>query len=215
MSRDATLTDTKLSRAQIYPVLLVFLDWPNTPVRVWAGMGTLVWGGQSWLGVGDLGGISPVQESMDGAANGITLAISGVKATNVVEVLDNRIQGKSAKIYLGMMTTVGEVAGTWDVEPYCVFDGLIDTADISSNGETSTISVKLEKEFIDSRSQSRRYTDQDQKIDYPTDRGFEFVAGIANKTVLWGRVQMGLTGGGTAGGSGGGGGGGLYNYNEP
>lgn len=184
MSRDASLTDAKLSKGTLYPVLLAEIDWPGGMVRVWTGYGSLSWNSQTWLGTGDLGSVSAVQESSDGTANGLTLTLNGIKAANIVEILSNSVQGKSAKLYFGLLAS----PGVWDIEPYCVFDGFIDFPRIEDTGDRATIHLQLEKEFIDQRAQSRRSTDQDQKIDYPNDKGFEYVAGLANKTILWGRV---------------------------
>jgi len=35
----------------------------------------------------------------------------------------------------------------------------------------------------------RRYTDEDQKIEHPTDKGFEFVAAIQDLELVWGRSK--------------------------
>ena len=51
-------------------------------------------------------------------------------------------------------------------------------------------------------SRQRRYTSEDQKIDYPNDKGLEFVAEIAEKEIVWGRSQAGSGGGGGGGGGG-------------
>ena len=47
----------------------------------------------------------------------------------------------------------------------------------------------------------RRYTAEDQKIDYPNDKGLEFVAEMAEKEIVWGRGQVTAGGGGRGGGS--------------
>ena len=44
------------------------------------------------------------------------------------------------------------------------------------------------------RAKVRRYTAEDQKIDHPTDKGFEFVTSIVQKQIIWGRATP--TGGG-------------------
>lgn len=195
--RDATLTDVALSKAQIYPVLLANIDWPSGAVRVWTGYGNLSWNSLTWAGTGDLGTMSTIQESSDGRANGVTLTLNGIKLVTLVDALAVDVQGRSTKVYFGLMTSTG----TWEVEPYCIFDGFIDFPKIEDSGDTSKICIQLEKEFIDARAQCRRSTDQDQKIDYPTDRGFEYVAGLASKQVLWGRTSVGTTtsAGGSAG----------------
>ena len=71
----------------------------------------------------------------------------------------------------------------------------------------STITIAVENKLIAfERSKVRRYTAEDQKIDHPTDKGFEFVTAIVEKEIIWGR-PTGSTGG-SSGGSGVNGGGG-------
>lgn len=57
------------------------------------------------------------------------------------------------------------------------------------------------------KTKVRRYTAEDQKIDHPTDKGFEFVTAIVEKQIMWGRPtgssQNGSTGSsGNQGGTG-------------
>ena len=74
---------------------------------------------------------------------------------------------------------------------------------ITDSGDTSTIKVTVENRLIEfERSRQRRYTSEDQKIDYPNDKGLEFVAEIAEKEIVWGRSQAGSGGGGGGGGGG-------------
>ncbi len=46
--------------------------------------------------------------------------------------------------------------------------------------------MQLEKELIDRRTNSRRRTHEDQQIDAPGDLYFQYVAGLAQKQVVWG-----------------------------
>ena len=58
----------------------------------------------------------------------------------------------------------------------------MDTMTIAESGEYSTISISAENKLIAlERSKVRRYTAEDQKIDHPTDKGFEFVTAIVEK----------------------------------
>jgi hypothetical protein len=61
---------------------------------------------------------------------------------------------------------------------------------VDDNGTTATISVKLEKEAVDSRTRGRRYTHEDQQIDAPGDLFFEYAAGIADKVFTWGTATV-------------------------
>ena len=76
----------------------------------------------------------------------------------------------------------------------------MDTMVLNDGGETATIQVTVENRLIEfERTRIRRYTAEDQKIDYPNDKGLEFVAEMAEKEIVWGRASVG-TGGGAGNG---------------
>jgi hypothetical protein len=183
MSRDLpTGLGTALTQPTLHPVFLVELQWPTGTVNVWNGYRDLSWDSKTWVGTGHLGGISAVKESRDGAANGIALTLAGIPSSQIALALANNSQGKPAKLWFGEINS----AGAFTVAPYLLFDGVIDVCPIEDSGDTATISVQLEKELIDTRARGRRYTHEDQIIDFPADLGFEFVAGLADKPLNWG-----------------------------
>lgn len=198
MSRDLPIGFLALVSAQkVAPVFLVELDWPGGTMLLWNGYYTLRWDGVDWLPLGHLGGIAEIKESSDLGANGVQLSLSGIPTALIASALANDSQGRAARIYFGVISP-----GGFTVDPYCIFDGMIDYCSIVINGDTSSISVFLEKEFIDNRSNARRWNHQDQQIDYPGDLGFEFVAALSNKQFTWGKATQ-FASGGPAEGSGG------------
>lgn len=170
------------SAAKVAPVFLVRLDWPSGTVFVWTGYGNIAWDGQTWIGTGDLGRVSDVRESREGAANGLTLSLHGIPSGNIAQALADDSQGRPGKMWLGFLAADGSLV----VDPYLIFDGVIDVCPVEDDAETCIVSVQLEKELIDSRARGRRYTHEDQKIQYPTDRGFEYIAGLQDKQIVWG-----------------------------
>lgn len=183
MARNLPTGYAALTEADVfYPVMLIELDWSSGAVRAWTGYGEISWGGNTYYGVGDFGSVSPIGESNNLGANGVTLTLSGVPSDAIAEALTNDSQGRSGKIWIASLNR----AGTFQADPYLIFDGLIDVTGIDDSGDTATISVSLEKELIDRRVQSRRSTHEDQQIDYPGDLFFEYVAGLQNKVLAWG-----------------------------
>lgn len=186
MSRDLpTGLGTALQATRILPIFLVELHWATGIVYVWSGCGDLSWDSKTWVGTGHLGSISEIRESTDGAANGVDVTLSGIPSTIIAQALDGDSQGRQAKIYFGV---IGD-DGTLTIDPYLVFDGLIDSSAIEDSGETSSITVSCEKELIDNRPKARRFTHEDQQIDFPGDMFFEYVAGMADKDILWGTAS--------------------------
>lgn len=138
----------------------------------------------TYIGVGDLLALGSVQESAELKANGTSITLTGVKTSLIAIARDEDYQGKKATIKLGAMNESAQVITT----PVTLFTGFMDVMSIADSGETSTINVTVENKLIAfERKYVRRFTDNDQKIDHPTDDGFEFVASIQDKEIIWGR----------------------------
>jgi hypothetical protein len=181
-----------------YFVRMVF-DSGESPnvLNLWSGVGDLAYGGNTYTGVGDLLSISSVAESSDISATGINVAITGIKSSFIVIAKDHEYQGRPLSVSLGAF----DVNGALIADPLIVFSGFMDTMKIAESGSTSTITISVENKLIAfERSRVRRYTAEDQKIDHPTDKGFEFVTAIVEKEIIWGRSTG--TSGGSSGSSG-------------
>ena len=73
-------------------------------------------------------------------------------------------------------------------DPFLCFAGRLDVPDMVIGGERMTIAVAYESRLIDlDRARERRYTSEDQKIDYPDDLGFDFVPALQDMQIVWGR----------------------------
>jgi hypothetical protein len=101
------------------------------------------------------------------------------------------------KLWLGVLNEADAVI----VDPYESFGGRMDVPSIEEGGETSTIKLRVENRLVDfNRARERRFTHEDQQIDYPGDLGFEYVAGYQEWNGVWGKP--GSTAGSTATSSG-------------
>ena len=177
-----------------YFVRMVF-DSGESPnvLNLWSGVGDLAYGGNTYTGVGDLLSISAVAESSDMSATGINVSITGIKSSFIVIAKDHEYQGRPLSVSLGAFDANGALIA----DPLIVFSGFMDTMTIAESGSTSTITISVENKLIAfERSRVRRYTAEDQKIDHPTDKGFEFVTAIVEKEIIWGRSTGTSQGGG-------------------
>lgn len=169
--------------AQLSPILFLEFETAGGTSRAWTGYGTISWNGQSWTGLGHLLGVSAIEESGDVQANGVSISLSGVPAELVSIALAQVRQNKPVRIWLGALNASGGVIA----DPYLMFQGRFDTAAIEEGAETATITVQAENRLIDlERPRARRYTPDDQAIDYPGDKGLEYVASIQDLTLKWG-----------------------------
>lgn len=137
-----------------------------------------------YQGLGDLLSIGQIKESTDLQANGTNISLSGIKQSIISIARDEDYQGKKGTIRLGAMNEQAEVI----TNPVNIFSGFMDVMTITDSGVKSTINVTLENKLIAfERKYVRRYTDNDQKIEYPADDGFEYVASIQDTEIVWGK----------------------------
>lgn len=174
---------TEIAKGEVQPVIFAELEFDSGTTRYWTGYGSLSWDSKTWLGTGDLGTISEISETRSVRAEGITLEISGIPSANIALALTENYQGRPVSIWHGFVDDAVAVLA----DPVLTFKGLMDGMSIRDEGETSTIQVSAENRLAElKRSRERRSTDQDQRIDYPNDRAYEFVAGLQDKDIRWG-----------------------------
>ena len=203
MSRTLTSGMLAVTTADVVrPVYLVQMTFdsgasPNE-LNLWSGIGNLSYGGDTYTGLGDLLSISEITETSDISAPGINVELAGLKSSFLVIAKNHEYQGRPLTVYLGAFNDQGALIDN----PIVIFSGFMDTMVIKEGAATSTISVNVENKLVAfERSRVRRYTAEDQKIDHPNDKGFEFVTSIVEKEIIWGR-PTGSSQGGSSGSSG-------------
>lgn len=180
----------------VRPITLVQCAFDTGNLNLWSGIGDLTVSGVDYVGAGSLLSIGEIAETSELSANGITVTLSGVTSPLLSKARDEDYQGRELKVLLGAMDAVNGVISN----PVVVFSGFMDTMVINDGGETSTIQVTVENRLIEfERTRVRRYTAEDQKIDFPTDKGLEFVAEMEEKEIVWGRASVSSGGGGGGG----------------
>lgn len=209
MSRDlpsALSDELELSEVTIFYAIELFFD--TSTLRFWSGLGELSFGGETYVGSGNLISISSVEENIDISAKGATLTLSGLPSDMLSLAISEPYQGRKCKIYFGVRGAnvnylqqedgslvlnedgsgiITSVLDDADVASE-IFSGYIDQMNIDEGPETSSISVYVESRLIDlQRPRERRYTSESQKSRFPNDRGFEFVEDLQAKKFQWGR----------------------------
>ncbi len=165
-----------------YPVAFVHIKFPSGDLRLWSGLGPITFGGHEWIGAGDLGKISPIEETTKLESAGLKLTLAGVKFENLALALGELRQGLPVELWLGFMTNSDELIA----DPASVFAGETDQADIHEDGATVDITISVESRMqLLQQKKERRRTHEDQQIRYPGDRGFEYVAALQNAEIKW------------------------------
>ncbi len=167
----------------VRPIILIELDFPSGFTRLWNGIGNLTFDGDTYNGAADLGTISGVEETEELRATGITMALSGIPSDMLSLALTEEYQGRSAKVWIGFMDASNAI-----IDAMLIFLGRMDIMTIEEGGTSSMIGLTAENVLITlERPNERRYTPEDQKLQFPNDEGFEFVVDIQEKELVWGR----------------------------
>lgn len=183
MSRTLTpAMATEAGQPAVSPIFLVEMDFASGFVRAWSGYGELTWDSKTWLGAGHLMAIDALSEDIDFVANGANLKLSGIPSEYISIALGQHYQGRPATIYLGMLDSSGAVVA----DPVPIYAAQMDTMEIDEDGETAAVIVRVESQAVSlKRPKEWRYTHEDQQIDYPGDLGFEYVAALQEKDLIW------------------------------
>ena len=179
---------TEVTTVQLAPVILVSLSFPSAYTRLWTGYGTLTYAGVPYLGIGTFGSISPIEETTDLAARGISMQLSGVPTANIALALTEDYQGRECTVLFGALSPT---AGTLISSPVTVFQGRMDVMQISDDGQSADITMTAENRLVDfKRPREVRYTHEEQTALFPGDLGLEFVTAIQEKAIYWGNPNQ-------------------------
>jgi hypothetical protein len=168
----------------IQPAFFVMATFATGPVYLWSGIGSIVWNGHTWLGVGTLGSISVAEEGSTVEAKGITIGLSGFDSSFLTAVLGEFQLGLPVVVYLGLFADGALIAS-----PITAWAGRMDQPTITVGGETADIKISCENRLIDlNTSVQRRYTNDDQQLVAPGDLGLSFQSGIQEVVIYWGVI---------------------------
>lgn len=181
--RDISIAvQTEMVSNKIRPLFLVSLQFSNETVYLWTGVGDLIWSGATYKGVGTLGQISPIIETIETQAQGVTLSLSGIPNDLLSEALGQVTASGKAKVWLGFMDASGNLIN----DPIPAFQGLIDAPEVDMSVETSTISIAVESRLADlQRARGGRLTDSDQRSRHPSDGGLQYVSRLQDHFFQW------------------------------
>lgn len=181
MSTDIELA---IQSSNVPYLVLVELDFVEGIVRLSNTSYNIEWDGHTWIAAGNLGTVSAIEEGQDLQEYGCTLTLSGISADYIAKCLGTGYQGRSASIWLAPLTDDYQILAA----PIVIFKGSMDTMPISL-GSDASIQLTVESKLIDwERPRVRRYNNEDQTAEFPADRGFEFVALMVEKELVWGRA---------------------------
>jgi len=175
VSRNLTATAlAELAKPGVKLAWLAKLIFITETLYVWTGMSDLLYDGNVYTPVGGNGMVSPITESDETRGDGIQLQLSGIPSAQLALVLGQVSQGLEARVWLAFLDEDGTLLDVIDA-----YQGKMDQPVISDDAETSSVAIRVENRYSDSRTKARRWNHEDQQQLFPGDLGFEFVADIA------------------------------------
>jgi hypothetical protein len=179
-----TAVATALAQQNVAIVTFAKLEFPSGTVYLHNSLGSYTWGGHDWLGVGDLGSISQVEEGLDVSPYAITLTLSGLDATISGAALTEDYYLHGVTVYLGVLDTDDVLIDT----PTQIWGGFMDQMNMTVGADGGdAIQLVAESELSRfNKSLNLMYTNTAQQERSSGDLFFNFLHRIEGAKINWG-----------------------------
>lgn len=151
-------------------------------LRFWAGVGDLIWNGNVFHGSGVLLNVSPPEEIQSLESTSCVWELSGIPESVVAAALTSDYSGRPCRFWLALFD------GDWQIinDPVPMFSGTMDVMPILDDPNKPIIRLSAENDLNKlTRPRERRWTHEEQQIDYPGDLFFEFVSQMQDREIIW------------------------------
>ena len=161
-------------------------EFDTDDILVWSGTDDLVIGSETYTGAGTLLSVSNSEENLELKSNGLVVGLSGMDTTVVNYALTENYQNRPITIFLGyVMGGTNEVAGT-----LTLFKGRMTSLVINDTPDGSIVTIDAENRLVDlDRPSNLRYTKESQNFLHSGDTGFNRVASLQDKQIVWGKTS--------------------------
>lgn len=158
------------------------------------GIGPMVVNTITYLGVGHLGGVQKVRDSLDRFAPGVNLWLSAASSDLLSETLGESMFNKDVKLYRAVLD-----AGTLVNTPELWFRGKVNAVDLYRGDPERGDYIEMQCRIrLKKEAKSSYYTREDLWLTYSGDTGFDYHSQIPGFVGLWGQKAtiFGRSGGG-------------------
>lgn len=174
---------TQLGNAASEPCHLFEMYLDDQTARFSDAFRNLSWGGNTYIGAGQLIGFDGIEESATLQVASARIQLTGVLQDSIALLLSHNYIDRRVVIYKAFISGAGVV-----VDPVPIFDGRADSPIIEEDPDSGTCAVTIAaaQHWIDFERRPGRHTNHaEEQIWFPGDKGFEFVSGL-NKPLKWG-----------------------------
>jgi len=175
-----------LAQPVVRLVSLAQLNFLNESIYVCSANRSIVYGGNTYVGVGTYGKVSAIVESQQLIAQGVTLELSGLDK-NLVDI--NEVQnGMSIKNTVILSTCLldetGAIIGGAPISSYV---GFMDQAEIDESTETTTVSISVESKLAQlNRSVNWTLAAPDSNFWNPAEAAFQWAVYLSDYVFRFG-----------------------------
>jgi hypothetical protein len=187
-----TAVATALAQQNVAIVTFAKLEFPSGTVYLHNSLGSYTWGGQDWLGMGNLGSISQVEEGLDVSPYAITLTLSGLDTTISGAALTEDYYLHGVTVYLGVLDTDDALIAN----PTQIWAGFMDQMNMTLGADGGdAIQLVAESELSRfNKSLNLMYTNTAQQERSSGDLFFNFLHRIEGAKINWGARKPGSAG---------------------
>lgn len=179
-------TMTVLQSGDIRVEYYIDLVFTSATVRLWTGYGDSSYNGNAYLGNGWIEGIGSISETLRLTATGATLSLSGVPADLLSIVLSESRQSATMNLFLAVFDSTDT-----RLDVIKIYSGSLDNVAIDEKPESASIVLDYESRLVKITSaRESRYTPEQQKMDYPADKGFDYLTFLESSRLYWGRPDL-------------------------
>ena len=157
------------------------IDFPDGMSRSHTGIGEILIGGNTYLGVGNMGSVGAVSELGDAKPGRMAIELRGIPGEEMSSVLGAKCRGRAVTLYILVWNDQGqllfaEVAMKGTIANYSVKAG-------STNKVSITVADKFE---LFERPWAERWSDESHQAKEPGDAICRYVNQTADREVSWG-----------------------------
>jgi hypothetical protein len=159
---------------------------------------TVVIGGESYVGLGRLMGITSSTSEIKASGNQVTITISGIPNTSLYEIVNSRLKGSKVKVYRAFFNVeTGEVLNI-DTPLVGRFFGIVDNYSLTedynydSKTSTNTISIMCSSiiDVLSNTTKGRRTNPADQKKYNPADLSMDRIPSLVGSYFNFGAPKI-------------------------
>lgn len=174
-------TSAALQNDHLKWLVLIELFLDSTTIRLCTRFKQFTYNSEIYTGIGSIGEVDPVEESMALDPTSCYLRLSGIDPTFLSTIANSDLLNRDVLIRYALLDDNNAVIG----EPIVHFEGSMDMPEITY-GKNAVIEIQAKGSLADwDRERPERLTYEEQLSRYPLDHGLEFIASIGSRTIVW------------------------------